>query len=156
MATISSHFTVDTFPLCMYEGCSESNALYVMMLAHDIRGGCWYYSSRGWAFPPNISSHVVAVWQMAAEGHSDTMCLIWKCRWTKGVLLNSSMRQKWHPLTFIDACWTFMETKEWMWTQQRGGWCISAVVTVTVGHFWCRLLWERYAGSCLSLVKIHS
>ena len=24
-------------------------------------------------------------------------------------VLNSSMWKKWHPLTFIDACWTFME-----------------------------------------------
>jgi len=23
-----------------------------MMLAHGIRGGCWWYSSRGWTFPP--------------------------------------------------------------------------------------------------------
>jgi len=25
----------------MYEGHSESNASYFIMLAHDVRGGCW-------------------------------------------------------------------------------------------------------------------
>ena len=34
-----------------------------------------------------------------------------------------------HPLTFIDACWKFMETKRWMWAQWGSGWCVSAVVT---------------------------
>jgi len=44
--------------------------------------------------------------------------------------------KKWHPLTFIIACWTLMETTQW-----GSGWCISAVVTVTVGHFcWCGFL----------------
>ena len=44
------------------------------------------------------------------------------------------------PLTFTDTCWTFMEIEQWMWTQWGGGWCISAVVTVTVDYLpWCRL-----------------
>ena len=34
--------------------------------------------------------------------------LTWKCVWSRGVSLNSSMQEKLHPLTFIDACWTFM------------------------------------------------
>jgi len=59
------------------------------------------------------------------------------------------------PLTFIDACWMFMETKHWMWAQWGSGWCVSAVVTV--GHLhWYRLSWARHAGSCSLLVKIHS
>jgi len=31
----------------MYDGCSESNASYSITLAHDVRGGCWWYGSRG-------------------------------------------------------------------------------------------------------------
>ena len=58
-----------------------------------------------------------------------------KCWWYgwRGMSLNSSMRKKWHSLTFTNTCWTFMETKQWMWAQWWGGWCISAV-TVRVGH----------------------
>ena len=42
--------------------------------------------------------------------------------------------KKWHPLTFIDSCWTFMETKLWMWAQWGSGWYFLAVVTTTVVH----------------------
>ena len=29
----------------------------------------------------------------------------------------------------MNACWTFLETKQWMRAQWGGGWCISAVAT---------------------------
>jgi len=56
----------------MYEGCSDSNISYFCKLAYDVRGGYWY-GSKGWTFLDNILLHVVAVWQMAAEGQSDKM-----------------------------------------------------------------------------------
>ena len=28
-----------------HEDCSESNASYFIMLAHNVRGGCWWYGS---------------------------------------------------------------------------------------------------------------
>jgi hypothetical protein len=31
----------------IYEGHSKSNASYFIMLAHDVRGGRWWYGSRG-------------------------------------------------------------------------------------------------------------
>jgi hypothetical protein len=37
--------------------------------------------------------------------------------------------KKLHPMTFIDACWTFTETKQWMLAQWGGGWHDSAVAT---------------------------
>ena len=37
--------------------------------------------------------------------------------------------KKLHPVTFTDACWTFMETKQWMLAQWGGGWRFSAVAT---------------------------
>ena len=40
-------------------------------------------------------------------------------------------QKKLHPLAFTDACWMFLETKQWMWAQWGNGWCVSAVVTVT-------------------------
>ena len=35
-----------------YEGRSKINASYFIMLAHDVRGECCWYGSRGWPFPP--------------------------------------------------------------------------------------------------------
>jgi len=34
-----------------------------------------------------------------------------------------------HPMTFTDACWMFMETKQWMLAQWGSGWRVSAVAT---------------------------
>ena len=97
---------------------AESNGSYFMMLAHDIRGGCWWDDSRGWIFLP-ISHYILLLcskWQMRdslTEWH-----LMWKCVWRKGVSLNSSMpKKKRCPLKFFDACWTFVETKQRMWAQ---------------------------------------
>lgn len=106
----------------IYEGCSERNASYVIMLTHDIRGGCWWYSRRGWSFPYSITFCCCA-----AGGSRGAV-------WQKGmwygsvyVSLNSSLWKKWHPLTFNNTCWVFVETKQWM--QWNSGWCISAVLT---------------------------
>ena len=65
-----------------------------------------------------------------AVGKSD--CLTWKCIWSKDMPLNFSMWKKLHPLAFTDTCWMFMRTKQWVWAQWGGRWCISAVATV--GH----------------------
>lgn len=42
---------------------------------------------------------------------------------------SSTEKKKWHLLTFIDACWTFMATSQWIWAQWGNRWCISVVVT---------------------------
>jgi len=55
-----------------------------------------------------------------------------KSVWSKDVSLNSFMQKKWYPLTFTDAYWMFMETKQRTGAQWGGGWCTSAVVTVTL------------------------
>ena len=87
--------------------------------------------SRGWTFPPMLhyilllcdgwqqwGSLTNGVWHGSVYGAK-----VWK--WT------SPCRKKWNSLAFIDTCWTFMETKQWMRAQWGGGWCISAVATVT-------------------------
>jgi len=114
----------------IYEGCSESNAAYFITLAHNIGGGCWWYGSRGWTFPP-VLHHVLLPWDRWQQ----------KANWQNGVWHGSvneakvchwiPCRKKWHPLTFINASWMFLETKQWMWAQWGGGCCVSAVVTVT-------------------------
>ena len=92
-------WTPETSEHLLYEGYSESSASSLIMLAHDIRGGCWWYGSRDGTFPP-IFPYILSLWG-----------LTWKCRRSEGMKLNSSMRKKWHPLAFTDTCWTFMETK---------------------------------------------
>jgi len=112
--------------ICMekiYQDCSKSNASDFVLLVHDIRGK-WWYGSRGWTFPP-VFCHVLLPcdrWQQ--RGSLTQWCLSWKCIWCKSVKPNSSMQKKWHPLTFVSACWMFMETKQWVWV-----WCVSAVAT---------------------------
>ena len=62
--------------------------------------------------------------------------------------------EKWHPLTFMNTCWTPMEPKEWMWGSE---WYIVAVATVTVGHLHrCRFSLVGHASSCSLLMKMHS
>ena len=51
-----------------YDGCFKSNASCFIVLAHNIRGRCWWYGSRSWTFPINIPLYCVAEWQIAAEG----------------------------------------------------------------------------------------
>jgi len=63
---------------------------------------------------------------------------------------NSSMWKKWHTVTFIDACWMFMETKMWMWAQWGGGGAFQQ---------WWQQQWPLrawHAGSSSSLAKMHS
>ena len=72
-------------------------------------------------------------------------CITFCCRvtdgsrgavWQNGVWHGSEHEEKvchwippWHPLTFTDICWMFMETKQWMWAQWCSGWCVLIVVT---------------------------
>jgi len=65
--------TEHAFRHLIYKGCPKINASYFVMLDHDVRGGCWWYGSRGWTFPASISLNFVTMWQMTAEGQSDKM-----------------------------------------------------------------------------------
>ena len=100
-----------------------------IMLAHDARGRCWYYCSRGWAFPPVLHYILLLCDRWQQRNSLTNWHLTWKWVWSKSMSLKSSMWEKWHLLTFPDTCWTFKETKQWMWAQRGSGWCISAVVT---------------------------
>ena len=110
------------------------------MLACNIRDGCWRYGSREWSFPAIFHYILLLCDRWRQKGSLTQRCLTWKCVWRKGVSLNSSVWKKWHPLIFSDTCWTSMKTKQWMWAQWGGGWCISAAVTATVDH----LHWYRF------------
>jgi len=110
---------------------------------------CWWYISRSCTFPP--MPHYVLLfynrWQQ--RGSLTKWRLTWKYIWSNGVQMHFSMRKKCYPVAFIDVCWMFMVTQQWIPAHFDGGWCMSAVVIVTVGHLcWCRFwrLWQ--AGFC--------
>ena len=117
------------------------------MLALNIRGECWWYGSRGWTFPPMFYHMLLLCDRWQQRGSLTECCLTWKCGWSKNCKhWITAYGKKCHSLTFISDCWTFMEMKQWMWTQWGGGWCVSAVVAVTVGHLcWCSFLWAWHA-----------
>jgi len=79
----------------------------------------------------NIPLNCVPEWWWQQRDSLTKWCLTWKCIQSKGVSLNSHMKKKLHPLTFIDTCWAFVEAEQWMLGQWGGRWCVLAVVTVT-------------------------
>ena len=76
-----------------------------MMIAHKVRGGCWWYVSRGWILPPNVLLHFVAAWQMAVWQNS-----VWHgsagekkvCRWIPPCGKSGT---HWHSLTLAERLW---------------------------------------------------
>ena len=116
--------------LTIHKGCSGSNAFYFIMLAHNIRGRRWWCGSRGWTFPPIFHYMLLPCDRWQQRGSLAKRCLTWKCLWSKGVSLNSSVQKKNGRLTLTDTYGTFLETKQKTWTQWGGGWCTSAVVTM--------------------------
>ena len=130
-------------------------ASHFIILAHNIRGGYWWYGSRGWTCPPIFHYTLLPCDRWQQRGSLTEWRLIWKCVWSRGVELNSFKQKKWHPLTFTNACWTFMESKQWIWVQWGSGWCVSVGARVGNLH-WYRFFSVRHAGSCASLVTMHS
>lgn len=122
------------FLLC-YEGCS-----YFTTLDHNVRGRYWWYASKSWTFPPIICYILLLCDKWQQRSDMINMRQTWKFIWSKGLPLNSSVWKKMAPTDIIDACWTVMETNQWMRAQWRGGWCVSAETVATVGNLcWCRL-----------------
>jgi len=117
-----------TFYYIFNEGCSECNASYFMMLAHDI---IWY-GSRSWTFPLIFRYILLLCDRWQQRGSLTEWHLTWKCMWNKGVSLNPSMWKKMHLLSFSTTYWTFVETKQWIAALWGIGWCFSAVITATV------------------------
>ena len=122
---LQEHFCLPSHSISTHEnrmeGCSKSNASYFITLAHNIRGRCWWYDSRGWTFPSIFHYSLLLCDRLQQKSSLTEWNLTWERVWSKGVSLNSSMRKKWHPLTFIDTCWVSMETKQWMWAQWGSG-----------------------------------
>jgi hypothetical protein len=45
---------------CSVKRGSESKTSYIIMLVHDVRGGCCWYDSRGWTFPADSWRQIAA------------------------------------------------------------------------------------------------
>ena len=87
---------------------------------------------------------VAGMWQMGAEGQSDKMACDMEVE-TKHWILPLN------PLIFLNACWTFTETKQCMWEQWGSEECVSVVASETVGH----LLWCRFLGASMQTPVHH-
>ena len=76
--------------------------MMVIMLAPDIRGRCWWYGSRGWAFPPfQYIMLLCDKWQQRGS-------LTWKHRWSKGVYwttLYGRNSTPWHSSMLAECFW---------------------------------------------------
>ena len=139
-----------------YEGCSKSNASFI------------------WCLPMTSE---VGVGDMAVEVEPSHQYPITRCcrvtdgsrgaLWHDGVWHGSAYEakvcqwiphaEKMAPADIHQHLWSYMETKQWVWAQWGGEWCVSAVVTVSVGHLhWCRLLRVWHAGSCSSLAEMQA
>jgi len=154
--TLGLTFTIMFHKSC-YEGCSESNASLFIMSAYSIRDGCWWDGSRGWAFVTVFHCMLLLCdrWQQrGTDKNAIWHGSVWEakvCPWI------SPCGKKWHPLAFINTCWTFMGTKQWMWVHWGSSWCVSVVDTRTVDHLhWYRILWTWHAGCLSSLAKPNS
>ena len=110
--------------------CSKSNVSYFVMLAHNIRGGCWWDGSRGWTYLPILHG----IWLLCNRGKQRGSLAewhpTWKCTWSNGVSLSSSVGKNgthWHSLMLVNVYrdWTVDVSTVRQW------WCISAVATAT-------------------------
>ena len=145
----------------IYKGCSESNASYFMMLAHNVRGGCWWYGSRGWNFPP-ISCYMLLPcdrWQQ--RGSLTIWRLIQKCIWSKSVSLDSSMPKKVAP---TDIHWRLLNVygdqtvdvstvRQWVVRFNSGD---TDMKHKPCSCWLCRYLQAWHEVSYSAVVKIHS
>jgi len=141
------HYTLaEAVSRTMYEGCSKSNASYLTVLAHDIRGRCWWYGSTGWSFPPVFCYILLPCNRWKQRSNLTKWCLTqkvshWTPPWVK--IAHTDIHQ--HLLNIsADKIVDVNSVRQW-------------VATVAVGDLnWCRYLWTWHAGSCSLLSKKHS
>ena len=97
----------------MHWGCSESKAPIFLMLVRNIICGCWY-GSRGWTFLSRFHYMLLLRYKWQQKGSLTKWRLIWKCIWSKGVPLNSSLWKE------NGIHWYLSTLAEHLWRQNRG------------------------------------
>jgi len=78
------------------------------MSAHNIRGECWWYGSRGSTFPPASHYILLACKRWQQRDSLTKWHVTWKCIWSKDMPLNSSMRKNgthWHLSALAESFW---------------------------------------------------
>jgi len=95
----------------------------------SIRGRYWCYDSRCWTFSRIFHYVLLPCNRWQHRGSLTKWYLMWKCVWSRGVSLDSSMWKKCQPLMILNTFWVLMETKQCMWAHWGNGWCISVVAT---------------------------
>lgn len=86
-------------PSCLqhmnYEGSSENNASYFILLAHEVRGGCWWYGSRDRTFPPIVFKFCCRATDSSRVAARQNGVLHGRAYESRAASLNSSMRKNW-------------------------------------------------------------
>ena len=124
-------------------------ASYFVMLAHSVRGRCWWYGRKGWTFPPVFHSMLLPCDRWQPRGSLTERCLTWKCTWSRSVwnwippCRNSGTH--WHPLTRAEV--DRDQTKQWTWAQWWGGYCVSSGVAV----MWRQATFQKAIYRCHSI-----
>ena len=90
------------------------NASYFIILAHNISGMCWWYGSRVWNFLTTFHCILLLCGKWQLEGQFDRMASELKVCMKQRCHRIPPCGKKWHPLTFVDSCWTLMGTMQWM------------------------------------------
>lgn len=119
----------------VYQGCSESSASYCMVLAHTIRGECWWNGSRSWIFAP-IPHYVLLQCDRGAV-------------WPNGADMEVWMQQRggieFLHVAFINVCWTLGDNKQWMWAHWGMGVRFSSGNGKSGKSHWCRFMQALHA-----------
>ena len=75
--------------------CSESNASYFFIFAHNIKDRWWWHCRWGWT---NVLLHFAAMWQMAAKGQLDRMS-------REATSMQYKNATHWHSLISTECFW---------------------------------------------------
>ena len=140
------------------------------MLTHDIRGGCWWYGSRGWTFPPIFHYMLLPCDRWQQRGSLTIWRLIQKFIWSKRVWLYCSMREDgsyWYSSVFTEHLWrpnsrcshheavggAFQQWWQRQWVTFTGADCYKHSMQALV-HCW----WKCIANSddCVEKMVLHS
>ena len=134
---------------------------YFNMLAYDIRGGrCWWYSSRGWTFPPVF--HYISLpcdrWQQSGTLTQRHLTEVRRKHRCVNELLHAEKNgTHWHSPAPAECQWRPNSGCE---HREAAAVCLSSgdkdVKNKPRSGWPCRLLVVWHAGFCLSLVKMHS
>ena len=127
----------------IYEGCSESNASHFIMLAHNVRGGCWWPGSRGWSFPPIFHYILFPCDRWQQRGSLTKWCLTQTCFWSIGVSWNSSVWKK--PPIDIHQCLLNIYGDQTVDVSTMRWWMVHFSSGDSDHPYWCRFLSMRHA-----------